>query len=172
MEDEERVGPAEEGEEDHEAQLAAAREEIARLQGEASQAAARAAEAYAEGEALREQLRSASDAAAAASAEAERLRGEIDAAAERERTAAVRYRDLAVRSEPSLPAELIAGESIDAVDRSLEAAREIVGRVRTHIEQQAQAVRVPAGAPPRSGPDLSAMSPEQKIRYGLGLRRV
>lgn len=70
MEDEERVGPAEEGEEDHEAQLAAAREEIARLQGEASQAAARAAEAYAEGGALREQLRAASDAAAAASAEA------------------------------------------------------------------------------------------------------
>ncbi|MDE3096569.1 MAG: hypothetical protein KGK07_11315 [Chloroflexota bacterium] len=172
MEDEERVGPAEDGAGDAEAQLAAARAEIARLQGEASQAAARAAEAYAEGEVLREQLRAASDAGAGASAEAERLRGELDTVAERERASAARYRDLVVRSEPSLPAELIAGESIDAVDRSLEAAREIVGRVRTHIEQQAQAVRVPAGAPPRSGPDLSAMSPEQKIRYGLGQRRA
>ncbi len=46
----------------------------------------------------------------------------------------------------------------------------MVGRVRSHIESQAQAVRVPAGAPPRSAPDLGALSPEQKIRYGLAQR--
>ncbi|MHB8515129.1 MAG: hypothetical protein ACYDCT_07035 [Dehalococcoidia bacterium] len=172
MEDEERVDPAEDDGADIGARLAAARTEIARLQGEASQAAARAAEAYAEGEALREQLRAASDAGAGASAAAERLRDELAATAERERASAARYREVVVRSEPMVPAELIAGESIDAVDRSLEAAREIVGRVRAHVEQQAQAVRVPAGAPPRSGLDVSAMSPEQKIRYGLGQRRA
>jgi hypothetical protein len=29
---------------------------------------------------------------------------------------------------------------------------------------------VPAGAPQRSGPDLSAMTPDQKIKYGLAQR--
>ena len=75
-----------------------------------------------------------------------------------------------MRTEPELPADLIAGDDVDAVDAAVAAAREIVGRVRTHIEAQAQALRVPAGAPPRGGPDLSALTPEQKIRIGLERR--
>jgi len=38
------------------------------------------------------------------------------------------------------------------------------------MEAQAQAGRVPAGAPQRSAPDVSALSAAQKIRYGLERR--
>jgi hypothetical protein len=48
----------------------------------------------------------------------------------------------------------------------------MVGRVRSHLDAQAHAARVPAGAPPRSSPDLSAMTPEQKIRHGLARRQA
>ena len=61
-------------------------------------------------------------------------------------------------------------DDIEAVDASLIAARDLVGRVRTHIETEAHASRVPAGAPPRTAPDYSALSPEQKIRLGLQQR--
>jgi hypothetical protein len=141
--------------------------ELERLQAEIARAEARAAEAYAESAALREALRAAAGEASAAAA----LRDEIDAAAQRERDAATRYRDLVLRTEPTLPAELIAGDSIDAVEQSLEAARDVVDRVRQQIEQQARTARVPAGAPVRSSPDVSAMTAEQKIRHGLSQRR-
>jgi len=151
-------------------QLADARAEVERLQLDAANAEARADHAAAETAALRGEVRSAGDAATAAAAEAGTLREQLAEAAQRAQTSAERYRDLVVRTEPALPAELIAGDTIDAVDASVEAARAMVGRVRSHIEAQSQAGRVPAGAPPRSAPDMGALSPEQKIRYGLAQR--
>lgn len=145
-------------------QLADARAEVARLQHEAANASAKAA-------ALRDELAASQSAREQAEADASSLRAELEAAAERVQRAAQRYRELVVASEPALPADLIAGDDVDAVDASVEAARALVGRVRTHIEQQAQAGRVPAGAPARTGPDLSALTPEQKIRYGLEQRQ-
>jgi len=145
-------------------QLADARAEVARLQHEAANASAKAA-------ALRDELAASLAAREQAEADATSLRAELEAAAERVQRAAQRYRELVVASEPALPADLIAGDDVDAVDASARAARELVGRVRTHIEQQAHAGRVPAGAPARTGPDLSALTPEQKIRYGLEQRQ-
>ena len=75
-----------------------------------------------------------------------------------------------MRVEPALPPELIAGETVEAVDASVEHARALAGRVRTHIESRAEAARVPAGAPERRASDVSALTPEQKIRYGLSHR--
>jgi hypothetical protein len=106
-----------------------------------------------------------------ATAEAATLREQLDRAHERLRTTAARYRDLVVRSEPALPPELIAGDDIDAIDATAEAARKTVARLRAQLEDEAQQRRVPAGAPPRSRPDLSGLSPEQKIRVGLAQRR-
>ncbi len=144
-------------------QLADARAEVERLQRDAANAVAEAA--Y-----LRDDVRASHDAVATATAEAATLREQIEAATQRARATAERYRDLVVRTEPALPADLIAGADVDAIDASVTAAREIVGRVRSHIESQAQAGRVPAGAPSRAAPDLSALSPEQKIRHGLAAR--
>lgn len=151
-------------------QLAEAYQRVEQLRRDATDAQARAEAAVAEAAVVRGELLTSDERASAAASEAESLRGQLAEASERVRAAAERYRDLVVRTEPQLPAELIAGDDVDAVDASVEAARAVVGRVRSHIEAQAQAARVPAGAPPRSGPDLSAMTPEQKIRHGLAAR--
>jgi len=164
------TAPGEEGLAALHEELADARAQVERLQLEAADAEARAQQAIAEAAGLRAEVRSSAEAASAAAGDAASLREQLAAAEQRMRTSAERYRDLVVRSEPALPAELIAGETIEDVDASVEAARDVVGRVRAHIEAQAQSVRVPAGAPPRSGPDVGSLSPEQKIRYGLARR--
>ena len=151
-------------------QLADARSEVERLQSEAADAEARAQHAVAEAAGLRDEVRSSAEAASSAASDAATLREQLATAEQRMRASAERYRDLVVRTEPALPAELIAGETIEDVDASVAAARDVVGRVRAHIEAQAQSARVPAGAPQRAAPDLSALSPEQKIRVGLARR--
>ncbi len=148
--------------------VAALSAEVERLRADSAAAAARAAEAYAEAEALREEARAASEELAAAALEAERLQQELAAAAERESATAVRYREAVLRAEPALPPELLAGDSLEAIDRTAEAARAVVERVRERIAQDA---RVPAGAPPRRAPDTSGMTAEEKIRAGLSQRR-
>jgi chromosome segregation ATPase len=151
-------------------ELVVARAQVERLQSEAADAQSRAQQAIAESTELREQVQTSTAAAAEAARDATSLREQLASAEQRLRGSAERYRDLVVRTEPALPAELIAGETIEDVDASVAAARDVVGRVRAHIDAQAQTARVPAGAPQRSGADVSALSPEQKIRYGLERR--
>lgn len=85
--------------------------------------------------------------------------------------AAGRYRDALLGSNPGVPPELLTGDSIETLDASLEAAKGIVQSV---IERAAQPAPpgppVPAGAPVRGAPDVSAMSPAEKIKYALGQR--
>lgn len=144
-------------------QLAEARAEVERLQREAANAVAEAAF-------LRDDVRMSNEAVATANAEAESLREQAAAASQRAMAAAGRYRDLVVRTEPLLPADLIAGDDADAIDASVAAAHGVLATVRESLARQFDVPRVPAGAPARSSPDLSALSPEQKIRYGLGVR--
>jgi len=151
-------------------QLAESRMEVERLQRDATDAEARTTAAVAEAAGLRNQLEAAQTSQGSAEVDAQSAREYVQAAEERLRAAAAKYRELVVRTEPELPADLIAGDDVEAVDASATAAREMVGRVRAHIEAQAQALRVPAGAPPRGGADLSALTPEQKIRVGLERR--
>jgi chromosome segregation ATPase len=133
-------------------------------------AEARAQTAADEARQLYEEVRSAREAVAAATSEADTLRAQLAESDERAKATAGRYRELALRTEPAVPAELISGDTVEEIDASLEAARSMVGRVRTHLEEQAQARRVPVGAPQRAAPDVSALTPEQKIRYGLEQR--
>lgn len=78
------------------------------------------------------------------------------------------YRDLAVQSNPGVYEELVHGESIEAINESLDQARTLVGKVRQGLESEINLSRVPAGAPERALPDLSSLSPQEKIQYGLG----
>jgi len=158
-------------------EVAASGEEVAQLQEELDAARsavtrleADAANAAADAESLRATLLDAQRRIDAATGNAEGLQAEVEAARERERDAAVRYRELVLRAEPALPSEMIAGDTIEAIDASVVAARDVVGRVRSHMEAQTSASRVPAGAPERGAPDLSAMTPQQKIRFGLEQR--
>ena len=86
------------------------------------------------------------------------------------KSAADRYREMALEQAPELPAELVTGTTVAEVDEALQRARETVSKVRGHLESQAQAGKVPVGAPPRSEPDLSGLSTEEKISYGLQQR--
>lgn len=77
------------------------------------------------------------------------------------------YRDVVIRSNPNIPEELITGTTIDELNASVEKAATLVAQVRGSIEAGIAAGRVPAGAPPRTPPDLSALSPREKIEYAV-----
>jgi len=79
-----------------------------------------------------------------------------------------RYREMVIQTNPGIPAELISGDSIDSVDESLRNAKSLVGKVREGLETEVSQGRVPAGAPERRSPDMSALSPREKIQDGIG----
>lgn len=81
------------------------------------------------------------------------------------------YRALVVEANPDIPDELITGDSIAAINQSLENARALISRVKQVLEAEAARTRVPTGAPQRTPPDLSALSPREKIQYAIGGKR-
>ena len=81
--------------------------------------------------------------------------------------AIAKYRAAILANTPGIPEELVKGESMDEIDASLELARGIVSKVRQQLEVEAEANKVPTGAPPRMPQDLSALSPAEKIAYAL-----
>jgi hypothetical protein len=105
--------------------------------------------------------------ATAMAAETASLREAVDAAVVRSRDASGRYRELLLAREPDLPADLVSGDTVEEIDTSAERARQTVLQVRQRFEAQAQATRVPAGAPARGAPDTSALTAAEKIRLGL-----
>lgn len=78
------------------------------------------------------------------------------------------YRALVVQANPDVLDELVAGDSVEAVNQSLGNAQALISRVRQGLEVEASRMRVPAGAPQRTLPDLSALSPREKIQYAVG----
>ncbi len=141
-------------------ELAAARAELERLQETAADSEARAAH-------VESQLTQANEEIELARSESEAREQDLTAQLQ---SAADRYRELALGHAPDLPAELVSGATVAEVDEALQRARETVSKVRGHLESQAQAGKVPIGAPPRSEPDLSGLSTEEKISYGLQQR--
>lgn len=81
--------------------------------------------------------------------------------------AVAKYRAAVLASAPEIPVELVKGESIAEIDASLEKAQGIVSKVRQQLESEAEANKVPTGAPERTQQDLSALSPAEKIAYAL-----
>lgn len=82
--------------------------------------------------------------------------------------AVVSYKDRVVQMNPEITEELISGDTIEAVDKSLEKAISLIGRVKKSVEKEISNIRVPAGAPGRRIPDLSTLSPREKIQYAIG----
>ncbi len=160
-------------------ELADSRAQIEALQAAAADAEARAATAGDElGEARKraaeaeQELAQASVERDAAYGELSETRDQLSAARTAIREAAARYRAAVLASAPDIPEDLVPeAEDIGEIDRGIEAARRVVGRVREKMEaesaEQARTMRVPAGAPVRRAPDVSALSPEDKIRLGL-----
>jgi chromosome segregation ATPase len=94
----------------------------------------------------------------------EKLTGVNDTLAQ----AVASYMDLVVAANPGVLPEMVTGDTIDAVNESLENARALVDRVKQGMEEEASRTRVPSGAPTRTPPDLSVLSPREKIQYAIG----
>lgn len=151
--------------------LADTSSEIERLESQAADAEARAAHLEEANRDLQRQLEEAQAEVEAKHQLVLSLEGQVEELRQALSAAAQRYRELLLVSDPEVPADLVSGDSIEEIEASLEAARRTVVRVRSHLESEAQAGRVPAGSPVRSGPDLSALSPQEKIRMGLSRPR-
>jgi len=157
-----------------EEQLATAHADVERLQTQLADLAARDSQRDAEVQDLRTQLQASRADAEAAQAlvasqaeESQRLQEAISQAEAQSREALGRYREAALQREPQLPGDLVTGSTVSELDAAIERARQTVAQVRQHLEQQAQALRVPAGAPARGSPDASDLSAGEKIRLGL-----
>lgn len=90
-------------------------------------------------------------------------------------------RDLVLKANPNLVAELVTGSTPAELLASVPAAEAAYQRIAQSVQPAAAAVveqpvvivadPVSIGSPARSeGPDLSAMSPAQKIAYGVAHR--
>lgn len=77
------------------------------------------------------------------------------------------FKKLAVVSNPLIPQEAIYGNSVEEIKASLDRANKLVANVQESLSKQAATAQVPAGAPQRTGPDVSAMSTKEKINLGL-----
>ena len=165
--------------EDIDDRLADSLAQIEALQVTAADAEARAvtardelAEARKHAAEVEEQLARMTDERETAHGELSETREALSAAQTAVREAAAKYRAAVLAAAPDIPEDLVPeAEDIGEVDRCIEAARRVVSRVREKMEaetaDQARSLRVPAGAPVRRAPDLSGLSPEDKIRVGL-----
>ena len=98
-------------------------------------------------------------------AESDQKLAEVSAALSQ---AVASYKTRVIEANPEIPTDLIAGDSIEAIDASLESARLLISKVREGLEMSLKMVKVPAGAPARRPVDLSGLSPREKIQYGIG----
>ena len=81
------------------------------------------------------------------------------------------YRALVIKANPTVPEELVTGDSIEEIDASLASAQVLIDRVRQELGAEIAAAKIPAGAPLRTPLDFSALSPKEKIQYAIGERR-
>lgn len=77
-----------------------------------------------------------------------------------------RYRDLALVTVPDAVADLVVGDTIDAIDASLAGARLLVDKVKSSLELSASE-SISSGSPEREGEDWRELSPKEKILKGL-----
>jgi hypothetical protein len=85
--------------------------------------------------------------------------------------AVARYRAILLVTSPGVPEELLAGETVEEIDASLEQAQRIVSKVQLQLDNDVALRGIPAGAPPRMPADLSSLSPEAKIAHALTTER-
>jgi len=98
----------------------------------------------------------------------EELKERLSAVSETLTEAVSSYRNRIIQMNPGVTEELISGNTIEEVDKSLEKALNLIGKVKKSMEKEISQSRVPAGTPGRRSPDLSSLSPREKIQYAIG----
>lgn len=151
-------------------ELAAARAELERLSEHLADREARAAHLEERLGAVQAELVEARAQTQSAQAVLVEAHTQLEDTRQEARVAVLKYREAVLAAEPWLPAEMVGGETVAEIEEALAQTRHTVAQVRQQLEQEAQSARVPTGAPPRRPPDLSALSPLEKIRMGLQQR--
>jgi hypothetical protein len=77
------------------------------------------------------------------------------------------YRKLAVSSNPIFNDEMITGNTIAEIDSSMKKVTGLAEGIKVRLEAALKEIIIPAGAPERSGPDTSGLSPREKIKAGI-----
>jgi len=77
------------------------------------------------------------------------------------------YKAVVIERNPEVMEELVSGDTIAAINESLEKAKKLIGKVRQGLETEMLQAKVPAGAPERRALDVSALSPREKIQYAI-----
>ncbi len=156
-------------------ELTAAKGELETLKGEKEAAAAeleqlkgRLAERDAAFSPLREELGQLKGELTAKDTELRTLGETTSALGDSLTQAITAYKGLVIHSSPGLTPQLITGETVDEVNASLEKAKGVIEAVRKSLEAERAEAKVPAGAPPRTPPDLSSLSPIEKIKHAIG----
>jgi uncharacterized coiled-coil protein SlyX len=78
------------------------------------------------------------------------------------------YKAMVVQANSEVLEELVTGDTVESINDSLNKAKTLVSRVRQGLETEISGAKIPAGAPQRTPPDLSALSPREKIQYAIG----
>jgi septal ring factor EnvC (AmiA/AmiB activator) len=78
-----------------------------------------------------------------------------------------KYLTIAKTLNPTIPQDIIVGETIEEIDRSIEKGKALVASVTQYLESEASKAKVPAGAPTRGTISFEGMSPKEKIAYGI-----
>jgi vacuolar-type H+-ATPase subunit I/STV1 len=81
--------------------------------------------------------------------------------------AIARYLDAVRLANPTIPRDIIAGQTIEEIEASVEKALSIANAVKASLEAQAKEARVPAGAPARGEISLEGLTPREKIAAGI-----
>jgi septal ring factor EnvC (AmiA/AmiB activator) len=98
---------------------------------------------------------------------AESLRAEGVAISEANSQAVAKYLGAVRAANPTIPQDIIAGDTIEEIDASVEKALSIASAVKASLEAQAKEAKVPAGAPTRGEISLEGLTPREKIAAGI-----
>lgn len=102
-------------------------------------------------------------------AERDVARAEVETFRASAQTAVGKFRDAVIAADGSLAgvADLITGDSIEAVETAVERAKGIVAKVREQVEMANAGRSVPNGGTTRQPLDTSGMSAAEKLRLGV-----
>ena len=81
--------------------------------------------------------------------------------------AVAKYLDAVRLANPTIPQDIIAGDTIEDIDASLAKATAIADSVKASLEAQAKEAKVPAGAPTRGEISVEGLTPREKIAAGI-----
>jgi hypothetical protein len=93
--------------------------------------------------------------------------GELASAKEAYTKAAAKYLGMVKAANPTIPGDIITGQTIEEIDASLAKALSIATAIQANLAAQAKEARVPAGAPTRGEISLEGLTPREKIAAGI-----